>query len=299
MALSWPRAALAGEVTIVPSAEGRFGAWLALGPISANAKRNRAPRNMETGVLADADEAGLTGRLGRSVSITVPDGDADAPTAAVWRVINSGGGPIDVATSLNHKGGEAFAFLYGVLHLSEPFKGALLVGSSDGARVFIDKKMVSSSDGHRPERDDEDVTRLNLAAGDHPIVIKLHHRDTYWAVRVRIVDATFAAPRGASLRLPGTGDSDARSLAQRMADIDVDRGLLSGGFRPKVGVSFPRAAAGTDRFVRVAATARNGGKAVASSLSTGRSAPRDGTGQFRCGCRSSGKRNTDELNGGD
>jgi len=260
--LSWPRAALAGEVTIVPSAEGRFGAWLALGPIAANAKGNRAPRNIETSLLAGADEAALTGRLGRSVSIAAPDGDPDTATAAAWRVVSSGSGPIDLAAALNPKWGEAFAFLYGVLHLTEPLKGALLVGSSDGAKVFVDKRMMSSNDWPRPERDDEDVMRLDLAAGDHPIVIKLHHRDQYWAVRVRIVDATFAAPRGATLRLPGTSESDARSLAQKMADIDVDRGLQSGGFRPKVGVSFPEGLPrGTDRFVRVAATARTGGKA--------------------------------------
>src|SRR5258706_988026 len=260
---AWPRAALAGgEVTIVPSAEGRIGAWLALGPIAATTKGNRAPRNMDTAALVSADESAVTGRFGRSIAIVAPDGDPDAPTTASWKLVSSGGGAIDVTSSLNHRGGEAFAFLYGVLHLTEPFKGALLVGASDGARVFIDKRMVSSTDWARPERDDEDVTRLELPAGDHAILIKLHHRDVYWAVRIRLVDATFAAPRGATLRLPGTGDAEVRSLAQRMTDIDVDRGLSLGGFRPSVGVSFPEGLPkGVDRFVRVAATAKTAGRA--------------------------------------
>src|SRR5258708_6355378 len=153
-----------------------LGAWVPLGPIGARAKGNRGPRNMETNALAGADEQALVGRFGKTVSISAPEGDPEAPTTASWRVVSSGNGPIDIAASLNLKGGEAFAFLYGVLHLTEPLKGLLLVGSSDGARVYIDKKQVSSADWFRPERDDDDVARLDLAAGDHPIVIKLNHR---------------------------------------------------------------------------------------------------------------------------
>jgi predicted esterase len=260
MSVLYPGRAFAGEVAIVPSSDGRLGAWLALGPIAATSKGNRAPRNMETSVLAGGEESALTGRFGRSVPIVAPEGDADAPTTASWKVISSASGPIDVAASLNLKGGESFAFLYGVLHLSESFKGLLLLGSSDGARVWIDKKMVSSSDWFRPERDDEDAARLELTAGDHPIVIKLHHRDAYWAVRVRLVDMAFAPAHG-FLRLPGTGDAEARSLAQRMTDIEVDRGLTPDGFVPTVSVGFyeglPR---GTDRFVRVAAAVKSGGR---------------------------------------
>src|SRR4051812_5389255 len=137
------RAFAGGEVAIVPSSEGRLGAWLALGPIAATSKGNRAPRNMESNVLGVSDESTVTGRFGRTVSIMAPEGDSDAPTTASWRVISATSGPIDVAAGLNLKGGESFAYLYGVLHLSEPFKGLLLLGSSDGARVYVDKKMVS------------------------------------------------------------------------------------------------------------------------------------------------------------
>ena len=257
-----PGRASAGDVAIVPSAEGRLGAWLVLGPVPATAKGNRAPRNLDSAALAGgAEESNLTARLGRSVPIALPEGtDPDAPTTATWRVISSGSGPIDVAQALNHRGGEAFAFLYGVLHLSEPLRGFLLLGSSDGARVWIDRKVVSSTDGSRPERDDEDVVRLDLPAGDHGILIKLHHRDAWWAVRVRVVDAAFAAPRGV-FRLTGTGDAEFRSLAQRMTDIGIDRGLCERGFRPTVGVSFPEGMLrGVDRTVRVSASAHGSGK---------------------------------------
>ena len=59
------------------------------------------------------------------------------------------------------------------------------------------------------------------------------------------------------MRLPGTDDG-ARQLAQKMANVDVDRGLVPGGFHPAVTVSFsdgiPR---GVDRFVRVFASTRS------------------------------------------
>src|SRR5260221_3190833 len=139
--LALSRDALA-DVTLTPSGDGRFGAWLALGPIAANAKGTRTPRTMDAGVLGGADDAALTARFGRAVSITAPEGDADAPTTASWRIISSGGGPIDVAASLSPRPGEAFAFLYGILHLTERLKGAIMVGSSDGARLYVDKRVL-------------------------------------------------------------------------------------------------------------------------------------------------------------
>src|SRR5579859_274337 len=93
---SFPSSA-AADISIVPSAEGRLGAWLALGPIAATSKGNRAPRNMEQNALAGADESALVGKFGRTVSITAQEGDPDASTTASWRVLSSGSGPIDVA----------------------------------------------------------------------------------------------------------------------------------------------------------------------------------------------------------
>ncbi len=258
--LSFARSASAGEVALLPSSHGHLGAWLLLGPIPAGSKSNRTPHGLDTVVIAGGEEASLTGRLGRTVAITPPDADSDAPTTATWRVVGSVGA-LDVGAVLNHRGSEGYAFLYGTLHLTEPLKGLLLVGASDGARVWIDRRMVSTNDASRLERDDEDVIRLDLSAGEHSIVIKLHNRQAWWAVRTRIVDAAFAPPRGVSLRLPGTSDGDARSLLQKMTEITVDRGISPAGFRPTVSVSFPGGLPrGTDRFVHVGAAVRAGGK---------------------------------------
>jgi predicted esterase len=249
------RAAWAAEIAILPSTDGRLGAWLALGPASSPPKLSK-PHEMGTTVVTGAEESSLTGRLGRTVALAPLDPDAEASTAT-WKIVSAAEGPIDLLSALGQRGPEAFAFLYGVLHLEAPLQGMLLLGASDGAKVWIDRRVVSANDWPRPERDDEDVIRLDLSAGDHPILLKLHHRDGYWASHVRIVDTMFAAPAGAYLRLPGTGDGDARSLAPKMTSIDVNRGLGASGFRPSVTVSFPEGLPrGTDRSVHVRASAR-------------------------------------------
>ena len=253
------RAASAAEVAILPSPDGHLGAWLALGPASSPPKLSK-PHDMGTTVVTGVDESSLSGRLGRSVTLAALDPGAET-SSATWKIVSAPEGPIDLLSALSQRGPEAFAFLYGVLHLDAPLQGMLLLGSSDGAKVWIDRKVVSSNDWPRPERSDEDVIRLDLPAGDHPILLKLHHRDGYWASHVRVVDTTLAAPPGAYLRLPGTGDGDARSLAQKMTAIEVNRGLQASGFRPIVTVSFPEGLPrGTDRSVHVSAIVRSQGK---------------------------------------
>jgi predicted esterase len=255
-----PRVAAAGEVMLVPPPSGRIGAWLALGPINAalKGKRNQQQRSMDANMLMDADEASLVGKLGRAVTVGSTDADGDASTAT-WKIISSNEGPLDIAAIMNPRG-EAFAYLYGVLHLPTALKGgALMVGSSDGARVWVGRKLISSTDGNRPQRDDEDIARLDLPPGDHGILVKLHHRDGYWAFRMRIVDATFTAPRGAFFRLPATSDADVRQLSAKMANVEIRRGLSATGFAPSVTVSFPEGILrGTDRSLQVSAAARAG-----------------------------------------
>ena len=177
-------------------------------------------------------------------------------------MISAPEGPIDVASALEPtRRPEAFAFLYGVLHRRSRSKGMLLLGSSDGARVWIDRKLVSSTDWSRPERATKTSFVSTCRRAITRILIKLHHRDGYWASRVRVVDTTLAAPPGAYLRLPGTGDGDSRSLAQKMTAIEVNRGLQASGFRPTVTVSFPEGLPrGIDRSVHVSATLRSQGK---------------------------------------
>jgi hypothetical protein len=252
------RSAFAGEAVILPSGEGHLGAWLAVGPIYTDAKAPAA-HTLDANLIGEGEEADLAGSDGKQASIS---SDASAPNnGTTWRWVATGAGPIDVGAELAPRKPEAFAYLYGVLHLSQPLRGLLLIGASDGLRVWIDQKRVSSNDANRIEHDDEDIIKLDLPAGDHPVLMKLHHREGYWSLHARIVDMTFAAARGASLHLPGTTDADAKSMGQKMTDVSVGYGLFAGGFQPTASVSFAEGSPrGIERNVRVSSSARMAGK---------------------------------------
>ena len=121
-----------------------------------------------------------------------------------------------------------------------------MLGVDDGVRVSVDGRVVLTRDDGRPVRDDDDIVPLDLAAGDHAIVLKLHQRDGAWAFRARFVDATLAPPAGAYLRLPGTNADDARTLAAKMSWVSLDRGfdgtVEPPRYRPKLTVRFPEGA---------------------------------------------------------
>jgi len=118
------RAASAAEVAILPSPDGHLGAWLALGPASSPPKLSK-PHDMGTAV-AGADESNLSGRLGRSVTLAALDPGAES-SSATWKIVSAQEGPIDLLSALSQRGPEAFAFLYGVLHLEAPLQGMLLL----------------------------------------------------------------------------------------------------------------------------------------------------------------------------
>ena len=221
------RSASAGEVGIIPADTGRLGAWLALGPLLVNNKPKTPARTLKTEVLSSGDETAVVGALGRSLPVRASadeegESDSSQSSPSTWRLAVAQGGFLDVAASVRHHEGEAFALLSGVLHLSEPLHGAMLLGTSDGVRVIVDHKVLLSNDALRPEHDGEEIVRLDLGAGDHPILLKLHHRAGYWTADVRIVDQTLRAPRGAYLKLPGTTDSR-REIAVRAPGPCEDR----------------------------------------------------------------------------
>src|SRR4051812_38404588 len=109
------RAASAAEVAILPSSDGHLGAWLALGPASSPPKLSK-PHDMGTTVVTGVDESSLSGRLGRSVALAALDPGAET-SSATWKIVSAPEGPIDLLSALSQRGPEAFAFLYGVLHL--------------------------------------------------------------------------------------------------------------------------------------------------------------------------------------
>jgi predicted esterase len=231
--------AAAVDVRIAPSPRGVLGAWLVAGPF-------RAGRPALDAAPASVDEAALSPTSGAVASGERDFGGPKKSSAARWTIASSGEGAIDLKAAFEQPGKDLIAFAAGTLHLERAGRYLLLLGIDDGVRVSVDGRVVLSRDDARPVREDDDVVPLDLTAGDHPILLKLHQRDGAWAFRARLVDATLAPPAGAYLRLPGTIAEDARMLATKMSWVGLDRtfdGTVDPPrYRPKLTVRFPEGA---------------------------------------------------------
>ncbi len=216
----------AAAVRMAPGESGSFGAWLLLGPFRSASH-------------------GLKGRAAQAIDVLSlsPQGVDEAalqPSAAShWIVASSNDGPIDLRAALHPTEADVVAYAAGTLHVTEGGRLYLRIGADDGVRVSIDGKVVFARDEPRPERDDDDLVALDLSAGDHPVLLKLHQREGGWAMHVRLVDASLEPPHGAYLELPGTTADDARTLAAKMSWVSVDRGAEGDAYRPKLTVRFP------------------------------------------------------------
>jgi predicted esterase len=227
----------ATDVRIAPStSRGVIGAWLVAGPFkAARPALDAAPPGIDETALAPSSGAALGGER--------DFGAAKKKPAAHWTIVSSSEGAVDLKAALELPGPDLIAYAAGSLHVERAGRYLLLLGVDDGARVTIDGRVVLSRDDPRPVRDDDDIVPLDLTAGDHAVVLKLHQRDGAWAFRARFVDATLAPPAGAYLRLPGTIPDDARTLATRMASVSIDRAFDGTvdppRYRPKLTVRFP------------------------------------------------------------
>ncbi len=209
-----PAAPAAGEVRLALSPDGHFGAWLIAGPF----ERSHVP---------DAEKAAPS--LGAAL------GDAH------WRVAASEAA-IDLTAVLDFRWGERFAFAGGVLHIEHAGLHYLLLGIDDGVGVFLDGKRVFARDEGRPQRDDDDLVPLDLAEGDHSLVLALHQHMGAWTFRARLLDAELQPPRGAAWVLPGTAPDSAQEIASHMSAVTLDRGPGADGYRPTLAVRFPQGA---------------------------------------------------------
>lgn len=248
----------ATDVRLAPSSRGVFGAWLLCGPFKTG----------KTGALETVPPGADEKTPAAAGAPCAPErdlGDRNAKKkvpATKWLVGASNSGPVDLKTQLDLGTGAArdlVAYAAGTLHLERAEKLLLLLGVDDGVRVSIDGKTVYTRDDARPVRDDDDIVPLDLGAGDHEIVLKLHQRDGAWAFRARVVDGTLTPPRGAYLKLAGTTVDDARSLASKMSLVGLERTFDTTveppRYRPTLTVAY---AEGAPRGVPLTVTTRVG-----------------------------------------
>lgn len=252
-ALLGPSNARADEsvaVSIAPSKDGAFGAWLVAGPWKAQRPA------LDTAPIG-VDETVLAGTAGASIGTERDLGGKQRKPAAKWVLASSGEGPIDLKSALETKDTDVVGYAFGVLHLAKAGKYLLLLGVDDGVRVTVDGKHVFSRDEARPVREDDDVIPLDLSEGDHPIILKLHQRDGAWAFRARLVDYALESVPGSWLALPGTTTDDAKTLATKMSWVSLDRSFDASAepprYRPRITVRFPE---GAPRGVPLSVTAR-------------------------------------------
>jgi poly(3-hydroxybutyrate) depolymerase len=238
------------EVSIAPSKDGAFGAWLVAGPWKAQRPAlDVAPIGIDETVLSGSQGASLGGE--RDL------GGKQRKPPAKWVLASSGEGAIDLKTALGTKDTDVVGYAFGILHVAKAGKYLLMLGVDDGVRVTVDGRNVFSRDEARPVREDDDVIPLDLSEGDHKIVLKLHQRDGAWAFRARLVDHALEPAAGSWLSLPGTTKDDAKTLATKMSWVSLDRSFDSSvdppRYRPRVTVRFPE---GAPRGVPLSVTSR-------------------------------------------
>jgi poly(3-hydroxybutyrate) depolymerase len=209
------------DARVAPSAKGVLGAWMVAGPFA-------------NGTVDDRKVALATAVAGKPWTLvstgTVPSQDPG----------HEGSRSIDLkATLTDARAADIVAYAGGRLHIETAGRYYLLLGVDDGVRASVDGTVVLNRDEGRPLRDDDDIVSLDLAAGDHDVILKLHQRDGAWAFRARILNEAFEPPRGAYLELPGTTEDDTKTLAARMSWLIVDRAFSGGRYRPVVTVRYP------------------------------------------------------------
>jgi predicted esterase len=224
----------ATRVELAPAADGSLGAFLVLGPFPVRARGSAAapqgaPLEHPPPALGTIDDAALTPVAGAAVA------------GKSWTLASASEGPIDLKGALHASGNELVAYAAATLHVEEAGRYLLLLGADDGVRVFVDGKTAFARDESRPQRDDDDIVPLELGAGDHTLLLKLHQRDAGWAFKVRLLGAEHLDPPvGAYLALPGTTPADAAGLAGKLSWVSVDRGLGgAAGYGPRLTVRFP------------------------------------------------------------
>ncbi len=233
-------AALAGEVRLAPAESGRIGAWLVIGPFhSATFADKKKPTSPAALMQAprDVDEARIAIRAGRQIDGS-PSTSTGRNRAPVWTVAATNEGAIDLQAALHATEPDVIAYAGGTFHVAHAGRFFLLLGADDGVRAYVDGRPVFLRDESRPEREDDDIVPLDLSAGDHGILLKLHQREGGWRFGVRLIDVALGAPADSWLTLPGTAPPDAHDLATKASWVSLDRGVDGDGYHPKLTVKF-------------------------------------------------------------
>ncbi|MCU0690736.1 MAG: hypothetical protein MUF54_04980, partial [Polyangiaceae bacterium] len=192
--MALPRQARA-DVTIIPSASGQLGAWLAAGPFfgSEHSLRLATSKQHPPGT--------------RSFDLRI---GANALPGHAWRILTASTGQLDLHRQLSAPSSSAFALLGAVLVADAPARLLLWLGVDDGVVVMLDGHTVYERDLWRPALHDDDAVQLSITPGRHTLLIRLRQRDGLWTFRARLLDTDkLLPPSNVRFMLPGVEPSQA------------------------------------------------------------------------------------------
>ncbi|MCC6648646.1 MAG: prolyl oligopeptidase family serine peptidase [Polyangiaceae bacterium] len=209
-------------MSVAPGPSGEIGAWLVAGPLRAAKARKRA----ELSAGFELPGGILAGGAGIEAGAVV-----DKAAGRAFEVLASSDGSIDLGKHMRADGAEATAVAFVVLRAAAPWQGWLALSVDDGLSVLLDGKEVASREEARGAFPDDTLVPLELSAGDHPLLLRLHQRSGRWQLRARVVDRALAPPTGIRVVLPG--EIDTTKLTRELCDLSLDRGLGPVGARPR------------------------------------------------------------------
>jgi predicted esterase len=181
--------------------DGTVGAWLA-----ASVLERARPE----------DESRMAPRLGD------PALDEAGPR---WRIVSSPDGSVDLGAAFSGPDRAGVAYAGARVRVEKAGARVLLVGVTGAAdvTVFVDGRPAFASDRAKPHRDDEDLVPIDVAEGEHTVLVAISRRATRWTFHARWLDAHLGATSD-TWRLPGLADEDARTLGGVLSTVAYDRG---------------------------------------------------------------------------
>ncbi len=205
------------EVTLAPAENGALGAWLVAGPLASS-----AAEQLDLSTLSPEKDQTVGGIR--------------------WRLMAEAPGALDLGKQLGvGRSAGAVALLGARLSVKEPFEGWLLLSADGAITVSLSGKRVFERGEPHLRHRSWDAVPVSLPKGDHPLLVRLTHPGSWFAVAVRLLDKhTSNVPRSVEVHLPGTDDADSKQLRDELLSASVTSGIAADGYSPTLTVRAPR-----------------------------------------------------------
>lgn len=182
------------DVIVRPGPTGGLGLWLVAGPLFGSESNLR--------FTTDGQPDGKGDRI-----VEVNQGATVVP-GRTFSLRQATAGRYDLGKLLRAQA-NSYALFACVLRAAKPTTLVLVLDADDGVRVTLDGRVVLNQDLVRPPLHADDAVKFDLAAGDHPLLIRLRQRSGEWRFGARLLDASdLAPPRDVQFVLPGASEHD-------------------------------------------------------------------------------------------